>query len=269
MARAAVLGRLTWQVATVTAVREETPTARTIVLDVPDWPGHQAGQHVDVRLTAEDGYSAQRSYSIASAPPVPGLPMLEPTVLEQTALELTVLELTVQRLADGEVSPYLADILEPGDLIELRGPIGGWFVWDPADPGPVLLVAGGSGIVPLMSMIRARAGTGSRAPFRLIYSVREPDAVLYAGELAERARTGDGLDVTYVYTRSTPPGWPVPAGRINAGLLTAGQPAPAGLAVFVCGPTSFVETAANLLVDAGQDPGTIKTERFGPSGGQQ
>jgi len=289
MARAAVLGRLTWQVATVMAVREETPTARTIVLDVPDWPGHQAGQHVDVRLTAADGYSAQRSYSIASPPPGPGLPMLEPpgpelagpeppgpeltgpelAGPEPPGPELTVLELTVQRLADGEVSPYLTDVLETGDLIELRGPIGGWFVWDAAATGPVLLVAGGSGIVPLMSMIRARAGTGSRAAFRLIYSVREPDAVLYAGELAERARTDDGLDVTYVYTRSTPPGWPVPAGRINAGLLTAGRPAPAGLAVFVCGPTSFVETAANLLVDAGRDPGTIKTERFGPSGGQQ
>jgi ferredoxin-NADP reductase len=262
MARAAVLGRLTWQVATVTAVREETPTARTIVLDVPGWPGHQAGQHVDLRLTAADGYSAQRSYSIASPPP--------PTAAgEMTGPEPPVLELTVQRLDDGEVSSYLTGDLEPGDLIELRGPIGGWFVWDPADPGPVLLVAGGSGIVPLMSMIRARSGTGSRAPFRLIYSVRAPDAVLYASELAERARTDDGLDVTYVYTRSTPPGWPVRPGRINAGLLTAGRPGPAGLAVFVCGPTSFVETAANLLVDAGQDPGTIKTERFGPSGGQQ
>src|ERR1022692_4989301 len=176
MARAAVLGRLTWLVGTVAAVREETPTARTIVLDVPGWPGHQAGQHVDVRLTAPDGYSAQRSYSIASPPgaPPPGA---------------ATLELTVQRLADGEVSPYLADVLEPGDPLELRGPIGGWFVWDPSR-GPVLLVAGGSGVVPLMAMIRTRAETGSRTPFRLVYSVREPDMALYAGELAGLAAAG-------------------------------------------------------------------------------
>jgi ferredoxin-NADP reductase len=251
MARAAVLGRLTWQVATVATVREETPTARTLVLDVPGWQGHQAGQHVDVRLTAPDGYSAQRSYSIASPPGG------------------TRLELTVQRLADGEVSPYLAEVLAPGDPLELRGPIGGWFVWNPADSGPVLLVAGGSGVVPLMAMIRTRAASGSRAPFRLVYSVREPTAALYADELASRARTGTGLDVTNVYTRTTPPGWPQPPGRINADILTGGQPAQPQLAVFACGPTGFVEAAANLLVDAGHDPKTIKTERFGPSGGQQ
>jgi ferredoxin-NADP reductase len=251
MARAAVLGRLTWLVGTVAAVREETPTARTIVLDVPGWPGHQAGQHVDVRLTAPDGYSAQRSYSIASPPGGTGL------------------ELTVQRLADGEVSPYLTEVLAPGDPLELRGPIGGWFVWRAEDTGPVLLVAGGSGVVPLMAMIRARALSGSRAPFRLVYSVREPETALYASELAERARTDAGLEVTYVYTRSTPAGWRMPAGRINADILTAGQAALPGLSVFVCGPTGFVEAAADLLVDAGHEPGTIKTERFGPSGGQQ
>jgi ferredoxin-NADP reductase len=251
MARAAVLGRLTWLVGTVAAVREETPTARTIVLDVPGWPGHQAGQHVDVRLTAPDGYSAQRSYSIASPPGGTGL------------------ELTVQRLADGEVSPYLTEVLAPGDPLELRGPIGGWFVWRAEDTGPVLLVAGGSGVVPLMAMIRARALSGSRTPFRLVYSVREPETALYASELAERARTDAGLEVTYVYTRSTPAGWRMPAGRINADILTAGQAALPGLSVFVCGPTGFVEAAADLLVDAGHEPGTIKTERFGPSGGQQ
>jgi ferredoxin-NADP reductase len=251
MARAAVLGRLTWLVGTVAAVREETPTARTIVLDVPGWPGHQAGQHVDVRLTAPDGYSAQRSYSIASPPGGTGL------------------ELTVQRLADGEVSPYLTEVLAPGDPLELRGPIGGWFVWRAEDTGPVLLVAGGSGVVPLMAMIRARALSGSRAPFRLVYSVREPETALYASQLAERARTDAGLEVTYVYTRSTPAGWRMPAGRINADILTAGQAALPGLSVFVCGPTGFVEAAADLLVDAGHEPGTIKTERFGPSGGQQ
>jgi ferredoxin-NADP reductase len=183
MARAAVLGRLTWQVGTVAEIREETATARTLVVDVPGWPGHAAGQHVDVRLTAEDGYSTQRSYSIASAP-APGR-----------------LELTVQRLEDGEVSPYLTDGLRPGYPLELRGPIGGWFVWDPADPRPVLLVAGGSGMVPLMSMIRARAAAGSEAPFRLVYSVRNPETVLYAG--------GEG------------PGRPAdPRGPLRAGLDT-------------------------------------------------
>lgn len=250
MARAAVLGRLTWQVGTVTALREETDTARTIVLEVPGWPGHQAGQHVDVRLTAPDGYSAQRSYSIASAP------------------DGARLELTVQRLPDGEVSPYLAQVLEVGYPLELRGPIGGWFVWDPAAPGPVLLVAGGSGVVPLMAMIRARAAAASRARFRLVYSVRSPDTALYTDELAVRQRRGDGLDVTYTYTRVTPAGWPAPAGRISAGVLAeAGWLPESHPAVFVCGPTGFVETVADLLVSAGHDPRVIKTERFGPTGG--
>ena len=250
MAGAAVLGRLTWRVSTVTSVRGETATARTIVLNVPGWPGHRAGQHVDVRLTAADGYSAQRSYSIASAP------------------DGDQLELTVQLLADGEVSPYLAQVLAAGDPLELRGPIGGWFAWDPA-PAPVLLVAGGSGVVPLMAMIRARAATGTGSPFRLVYSVRGPDDAFYAAELAERQRGDDGLHVAYVYTRTTPPGWPVPPGRIGAGALTAPELAPdRNPAVFVCGPTGFVETVANLLVNAGHDPRAIKTERFGPSGGQ-
>ena len=250
MAGAAVLGRLTWRVSTVTSVRGETATARTIALNVPGWPGHRAGQHVDVRLTAADGYSAQRSYSIASAP------------------DGDHLELTVQRLPDGEVSPYLGQVLAAGDLLELRGPIGGWFAWDPA-PVPVLLVAGGSGVVPLMAMIRARAATGTGSPFRLVYSVRGPDDAFYAAELAERQRGDDGLHVAYVYTRTTPPGWPVPPGRIGAGALTAQEWSPdRNPAVFVCGPTGFVETVANLLVNAGHDPRTIKTERFGPSGGQ-
>jgi ferredoxin-NADP reductase len=249
MAGAAVLGRLTWRVSTVSSVRDETATARTIALKVPGWPGHRAGQHVDVRLTAADGYSAQRSYSIASAP------------------DGDHLELTVQRLPDGEVSPYLAQVLAAGDLLELRGPIGGWFAWEPA-PAPVLLVAGGSGVVPLMAMIRTRAATGTQAPFRLVYSVRGPDDALYAAELAERQRVDDGLGVGYVYTRTTPAGWPVPPGRIGAGALAAPGWAPdRNLAVFVCGPTGFVETTANLLVNAGHDPRTIKTERFGPSGG--
>jgi ferredoxin-NADP reductase len=262
MARAAVLGRLTWRVGAVTALRDETPTARTITLDVPGWPGHRPGQHVDVRLTAPDGYSAQRSYSIASAP------------------DGTRIELTVQRLPDGEVSPYLAETLTAGDPLELRGPIGGWFVWDPESPAPVLLVAGGSGMVPLMAMIRTRAASGAqapgaqaapgaRAPFRLVYSVRDPDSVLYAAELARLQRASDGFEAAYVYTRRTPPGWPAPAGRIGAQVLTSsGWPRARSPSVFVCGPTGFVETAANLLVDAGHDPGTIRTERFGPTGGQ-
>jgi ferredoxin-NADP reductase len=252
MARAAVLGRLTWRVATVVAVRDETATARTLVLDVPGWPGHRAGQHVDVRLTAPDGYSAQRSYSIASAPGG------------------STVELTVQRLADGEVSPYLTQTLAAGDPLELRGPVGGWFVWEPVAAAPVLLVGGGSGVVPLMAMIRTRAAAGSTAPFRLVYSARDPAAVLYAGELAHAAAPGSGVAVAQVYTRVTPPGWPVPAGRIGPGVLAErGWLPPDAPAVFVCGPTGFVESAADLLVAAGHDPGVIKTERFGPSGGQQ
>jgi ferredoxin-NADP reductase len=239
----------------VAAVRDETPTARTLMLAVPGWPGHRPGQHVDVRLTAPDGYSAQRSYSIASAAGHGEL--------------ASSLELTVQWLADGEVSPYLTQTLAVGDPLELRGPIGGWFVWDPDDPGPVLLVAGGSGIVPLMAMIRARAATGTHAPFRLVYSVRGPADTLYRDELAERQAHDDGFQMAYVYTRATPPGWPGRPGRIGAGVLAAPGWAPDRRpAVFACGPTGFVEAAANLLVGAGHDPRTIKTERFGPSGGR-
>jgi ferredoxin-NADP reductase len=250
MARAAVLGRLTWQVGTVAEIREETATARTIVVDVPGWPGHAAGQHVDVRLTAEDGYSTQRSYSIASAPAPDRL------------------ELTVQRLEDGEVSPYLTDGLRPGYPLELRGPIGGWFVWDPADPRPVLLVAGGSGVVPLMSMIRARAAAGSAAPFRLVYSVRSPETALYAAGLERLSKAPDGFQLSYVYTRSGPPGVKVRIGRLTPVVLSApGWTSKDAPAVFICGPTGFVEAAASLLVKARHDQGTIKTERFGPSGG--
>lgn len=249
MARAAVLGRLTWQAATVLAVREETPTARTIVLDVPGWPGHLAGQHVDVRLTAPDGYSAQRSYSIASAP------------------GRTEIELTVQRLADGEVSPYLADVLSVGDPLELRGPVGGWFVWRPDALGPVLLAAGGSGVVPLMAMIRTRASQRNRAAFRLLYSARSPDTALYTEELARLAGEDPHLEVTHVYTRTAPATSPWPAGRISAEILAAaGWPPGKAASVFVCGPTGFVETVADLLVEAGHDAQKIKTERFGPSG---
>jgi ferredoxin-NADP reductase len=246
-------------VSTVAALRDETGTARTIVLDVPGWPGHLAGQHVDVRLTAPDGYSTERSYSIASAP-------------ADGEADPPVVELTVQRLADGEVSPYLTQTLAVGYPLELRGPVGGWFVWNPDGPAsarPVLLVAGGSGVVPLMAMIRERAAAGSHTPFRLIYSVRDPGALLYAGELARREQAGDGLEVTYVYTRTAPPGSAEPTGRVSATTLaSAGWPPDRSPAVFVCGPTGFVEAVAGLLVHAGHDPGAIKTERFGPSGGK-
>jgi ferredoxin-NADP reductase len=246
-------------VGTVAATRDETATARTIVLDVPGWPGHLSGQHVDVRLTAEDGYSTERSYSIASAP-------------ADGQADPPVVELTVQRLEDGEVSPYLTQTLAVGYPLELRGPVGGWFVWNPDGPAstrPVLLVAGGSGVVPLMAMIRERAAAGSHAPFKLIYSIRDPGALLYAGELAQREQPGDGLEVTYVYTRTAPPGSGQPTGRLNATTLaSAGWPPEESPAVFVCGPTGFVEAVADLLVRAGHGAGAIKTERFGPSGGK-
>jgi ferredoxin-NADP reductase len=249
MARAAVLGRLSWLAGAVTALRDETATARTIALFVPGWPGHAAGQHIDVRLTAEDGYSAQRSYSIASAP------------------DGTRLELTVQRVPDGEVSPYLAGSLVLGQALELRGPVGGWFVWEPADPRPVLLVAGGSGIVPLMSMIRARQRSAATTPFRLVYSVRGPADIIYAAELAQLAAAGQ-LSLSYVYTRTAPPDARLRVGRISGPVLAAdgwrGRDRPA---VFACGPTGFVEAAASLLTRMGHDASVIKTERFGPSGG--
>ena len=251
MARAAVSGRLTWRAGTVVAARWETPSVRTLVLQVPEWSGHLPGQHVDVRLTAPDGYSAQRSYSIASAWP------------DEGQIESGRVELTVQRVEDGEVSSYLADVLEVGQPLELRGPVGGWFVWR-NEPPPVLLVAGGSGVVPLMAMIRARGDVRGRQPFRLIYSARTPQDVCYAGELARRVRDDPGLDVRFVYTRKTPDGWPDPPGRITVPILnTYGWPPDFAPDVFVCGPTAFVETAADILVALGHDPKKIRTERFG------
>src|ERR1700757_2317773 len=194
----AVLERVTWRTASVVGLRDETATARTIGLAVRDWPGHIAGQHVDVRLTALDGYSAVRSYSIASAPN-----------------SERRLELTVERLPDGEVSPYLTQELAVGDRLELRGPIGGWFVWHAQQAEPIQLVAGGSGIVPLMAMIRSRALAGSTAPFRLLYSVRKPEAVLYREELQALSDQDHSLGLTYAYTRIAPKDWPRPAGRIE------------------------------------------------------
>ena len=251
MAGATLYGqRVAWRVGTVVALRDETPSAKTITLDVPDWPGHQAGQHVDVRLTAADGYAAVRSYSIAS-----------PANSEKR------IELTVERLLDGEVSPYLTQKLEVGDRLELRGPIGGWFVWRPEQTEPVQLVAGGSGIVPLMSMIRSRVELRSKAPFRLLYSVREPDAVFYRDELGAMSDQSGALSIAYTYTRITPKDWPRPAGRIDAALIAETVwPATVQPLCYVCGPTSFVETATDLLIAAGLDREIIKTERFGPTG---
>jgi ferredoxin-NADP reductase len=248
MARAAVLGRLTWLVAEVVDVVPETDGVKTIVFDVPGWPGHRAGQHVDVRLTAEDGYQAQRSYSIASAP------------------DASRIELTVERLDDGEVSPYLTEELRRGDQIELRGPVGGYFVWEPSQGGPLLLVAGGSGVVPLMAMLRARETAGSDAETRLLLSSRGWDDVIYRGEL-ERL-DGDGLTVVHTLTRTQPPSWTGYARRVDAEMLAEVGPDPTERPlVYVCGPTPFVEAVAEALVRLGHAPQNVKTERFGPTGG--
>jgi ferredoxin-NADP reductase len=237
-----------WRVAEVVNVVAETPRAKTIAFDVPGWPGHRPGQHVDVRLTAEDGYQAQRSYSIASVP------------------DGTRVELTVERLEDGEVSPYLTDELRPGDRIELRGPVGGYFVWEPAQGGPLLLAAGGSGVVPLMAMIRARAAAGSDVDTRLLFSSRSWEDVIYREELERLG--GDGLTVVHSLTRSQPPGWAGYARRVDAEMLAEVGPSLAELpGVYVCGPTPFVEAVAEALVQLGHEPHRVKTERFGPTRG--
>jgi ferredoxin-NADP reductase len=229
---------------------DETPQVKGIVLDPPDWPGHRAGQHVDVRLTAGDGYQAQRSYSIASAP------------------EDEQLVLTVERLADGEVSPYLVDELRPGDELELRGPIGGYFVWEQELGGPLLLLAGGSGIVPLRAMLRHRAAAESTVPARLLYSARSLAEVIYRDELVDLA-SEDNVEIEYTLTRDQPEGWSGYRRRIDDELLqeVAWPPAEQPL-VYVCGPTPFVEVAATSLVKIGHEPARIRTERFGPTGGR-
>ncbi|HSC72633.1 MAG TPA: ferredoxin reductase [Gaiellaceae bacterium] len=241
MARAAVLGRLTWLAAAVTETVTETPRVRTLALDVPGWTGHRAGQHVDVRLTAEDGYQAERSYSIASAPGEP-------------------LALTVERLDDGEVSPYLVDEVVPGDRFELRGPIGGYFVWEPdGATDPLFLVAGGSGIVPLMAILRWRRAAGAAVPAKLLYSSRTIEDVIYRDELQHI-----GADVVQTLTRAQPSGWQGYARRVDFDLLRdVAYPPEQNPRVFVCGPTSFVEAVAEALVALGHRPGRIRTERFG------
>jgi len=224
----------------------ETPRVRTLELDVPDWPGHVAGQHVDVRLTAEDGYQAERSYSIASAPEEP-------------------LAVTVERLEDGEVSPYLVDEAREGDAFEVRGPIGGYFVWEPDDPAPVLLIAGGSGVVPLMSMARDRVREGSSTPMRLLFSSRTLEDVIYREELEDLA--GNGFEVVHTLTRAQPPDWSGYSRRIDDDLLRdVAWPAAEEPKVFVCGSTRFVDAGADGLVRLGYDPRWIRTERFGATG---
>jgi ferredoxin-NADP reductase len=246
----------TWRLGTVVDVATETPRTRTLVLDVPGWPGHRAGQHVDVRLTAQDGYQAQRSYSIASAP------------------QDATVALTVERLDDGEVSPYLTDVLRKDDRLELRGPIGGYFVWDVVLGGPLLLVAGGSGIVPLMAMLRHRAAALDAAdrlrhvPARLLYSSRRWEDVIYRGELARLAWDDETLEVALTFTREPPPGWAGFRRRIDRMMLAEiAWPPSERPHVFVCGPTPLVEVAATALVELGHDPALVKTERFGPTGG--
>jgi ferredoxin-NADP reductase len=249
MAGTALPGRLSWHLADVVGTVVETPRATTLRLSVPGWTGHRAGQHVDVRLTAEDGYQAQRSYSIASAP------------------DAERVELTVERLDDGEVSPYLTDELRPGDKLELRGPIGGYFAWDVADGGPLLLIGGGSGVVPLMAMLRQRSAAGSDVPARLLYSSRSFAEIIYREEL-ERLGAGDTLEVIYTLTRAQPPGWEGYGRRIDEAMLAevAWSPDTRTL-VYVCGPTRLVETVASTLVALGHAPGRVRTERFGPTGG--
>jgi len=243
--------RLDWRLAEILEVIVETPQARSLVLRVPEWPGHAAGQHVDVRLTAEDGYQAQRSYSIASPP------------------ERREVVLTVERIDDGEVSPFLTEEARPGDRIELRGPIGGYFTWTAEEGGPLQLLGGGSGIVPLMAMLRHRAlGSGRRVPARLLYSSRTLQAVIFRDELAQLSGDGTGLAVTHTLTREAPPRWPGPSRRVDAEMLRERAfPAAERPRVYVCGPTPFVEAVASQLVALGHAPEAIKTERFGPSGG--
>jgi ferredoxin-NADP reductase len=240
---------IAWQLAEVAELVDETARVKTLVLEVPDWPGHRAGQHVDVRLTAEDGYQAQRSYSIASAP------------------EDERLAITVERLDDGEVSPYLAEELVVGDKLELRGPIGGYFVWEADQSGPLLLVGGGSGVVPLVAMLRHRAASGAAVPTRLLYSARSLEDVIYREELDRLAASDDQFELSYALTREQPAGWTGYGRRVDEEILREiAYPNGEGVS-FVCGPTRFVETVADGLVAVGYAPERVRTERFGPTGG--
>lgn len=250
MERTALPRRLNWQLATVFETIVETPRTKSVVLDVPDWIDHRAGQHVDVRLTAEDGYQAQRSYSIASAP------------------EDAHLMLTVDRLPDGEVSPYLVDELRVGDQLELRGPIGGYFTWDQSIGGPLLLIAGGSGVVPLMAMLRHRAAVNSSVPTRLLFSARSADELIYHTELDRLAAADTTLEVRYTLTRTQPPRWTGDTRRIDGALIAeVAWPPERQPLIFICGPTPLVESAATACMALGYGATRIKTERFGATGG--
>jgi len=242
--------RLDWQVATAATFRADTARVRSITFEVSAWAGHRAGQHVDIRLTADNGYQAQRSYSIAS--PAGCAPHVE---------------LTIERISDGEVSPFLTEELRAGDTIELRGPIGGYFTWDPAISSPLMLIAGGSGVVPLMSMLRTRYQVGSKIPAKLVYSSRLAEDIIYRDELDELAANRDGFYLVHTLTRGAPAGWEGQTRRVDRDMLAecGFQPAE-GPRIFVCGPTSFVETVADQLVGLGHGESAIKTERFGPTG---
>ena len=242
--------RLQWQVARVRAVIDETPRVRSLILDVPDWTGHRPGQHADIRLTGEDGYQAQRSYSIASAPEAPDFAV------------------TIERLDDGEVSPYLASTVAVGDKFEIRGPIGGYFVWTAPLCGPLFLVAGGSGIAPLMAMLRHRALAGSTTPTLLLHSSRTFEDIIFRKELDRLAAKEDGLTVYHTLTRRQPVAWSGGARRIDRDMLAdIGIPPSMQPRIYICGPTPLVESAARILSELGHAPGLIKTERFGPTGG--
>jgi ferredoxin-NADP reductase len=241
---------LKWRIGKVVEIKPETARASSLVVDIPDWEGHLAGQHVDVRLTAEDGYQAQRSYSIASPP------------------EERSVTITVERLEDGEVSPYLVGEVRADDSLELRGPIGGYFVWKASDPRAVLLVGGGSGLVPLMAMIRHRERAGSHAPMRLLCSSRSYEDVIYRDELSRLGAAENGLTIAHTLTRSQPQGWRGYSRRVDRKMIDdVAWPAAQNPIAFICGPTPFVEASATLLVEHGYDPGWIKTERFGATGG--
>ncbi|HJP89952.1 MAG TPA: ferredoxin reductase [Candidatus Limnocylindrales bacterium] len=241
---------LEWQLATVTGVHDETLHVRSFTLGLPAWMGHRPGQHVDLRLTAEDGYSVERSYSIASEP-------------ERTG----ELDITVERIEGGEVSPFMHDVVIPGDRLEVRGPIGGYFVWEAALGGPVLLVAGGSGVVPLMAMARHRSRAGSRVPMRLLVSSRGPDEIIYREELDSLSAARDGFEVVHTLTRQQPDAWPGYARRIDEQMLAEVlEPLGGDVRCYACGPTALIEVVANALVKLGLPPDRIRTERFGPTG---
>ena len=250
MERGTVLGRLTWQLAEVVEVVAETARVRSLALRVPAWPGHRPGQHLDIRLTSDDGYQAQRSYSIASGPEDPRV------------------TITVEKIDDGEVSPYLVEELRVGDRVEIRGPIGGYFTWTATDGGPLLLIGGGSGVVPLMAMLRHRGASAATVPAALLYSSRTYDDVIYRAEL-ERIMTADrSARIVHTLTRSQPAGWTGFRRRIDRDMLAEVAPSAADHPLaFICGPTRLVENAAETLTELGYAAARIKTERFGPTGG--